>query len=464
MADQGVHIGEHPRYWAYDGEPTLLLGGSSQDNLFQVPGVEHQLDRIAEAGGNYVRNTMSARNRRESVLRWGADNVWPFERVRGSAGPTAEYDLDRWNDAYWDRFESFVEACAMRDIVVQVEVWATFDYYRQPWDENPFNPPNNVNYSLEESGLYEEVTTSPTGVAPDTQPFFYSVPAELDLATLREYQHRFVDKVLAHATPYGNVLYCLDNETSAPPTWSAYWADYLHDATEERVYVTEMLWEEDAEHPQHDATVDDPARYDSLEASQNSKIVGREHYENGLRFREHASDPPRPVNNVKIYGTGDGTQINFTGSEHDAVHRFWRNIFAGHAAARFHRPPYGIGINARAERMLRSARDVEAAVDLLTCEPRPDLLELERVAGTAPEADGPDAPDEAYLLADPGEMYAVYFPRGGGATLQAPSVESCRWYDVEGCDWHDEDAVEPASDGAVSLRAPYERQWVAVLE
>lgn len=445
MSEDGIQVAaENPRYWSYDGEPILLLGGSSQDNLFQVPGVEYQLDTIADAGGNYVRNTMSARNRRESVLRWGAENVWPFERVGDG------YDLDRWNDAYWERFDDFLAAAAERDIVVQVEVWATFDYYRGPWDENPFNPPNNQNYTTAESGLNESVGTSPTGAAPDTQPFFWSVPAELDLEVVREYQQRFVDKILEHATAYDNVLYCMDNETSVTPEWGTYWADYLREHTDERVYVTEMLWEEDAGHDQHDATINDPARYDFLEASQNSKMVGDEHYENALAFRDRATDPDRPVNNVKIYGTGDGTQINFTGSEHDAVHRFWRNVFAGHASSRFHRPPYGIGINARAERMLRSARDIEDAVDVIACEPRPDLL-------------GDRGPDEAYALADPGREYAVYFPTGGSVMLDVAETTDLdvRWYDVEACRWH---AEESATGSPVRLDAPYEKQWVAVLE
>ncbi|MCK4629645.1 MAG: hypothetical protein KAT56_11625, partial [Sedimentisphaerales bacterium] len=28
---------ENPRYWQYKGRPVLLLGGSKDDNLFQIP-------------------------------------------------------------------------------------------------------------------------------------------------------------------------------------------------------------------------------------------------------------------------------------------------------------------------------------------------------------------------------------------------------------------------------------------
>ena len=61
----------NPRYWQYDGRPTLLLGGSIEDNLFQIPDLGEHLDTLVAAGGNYVRCTMSSRDE---------GNVWPFAK------------------------------------------------------------------------------------------------------------------------------------------------------------------------------------------------------------------------------------------------------------------------------------------------------------------------------------------------------------------------------------------------
>jgi hypothetical protein len=438
MNGSGISVAEqNAYYWTYDGEPTLLLGGSSQDNLFQVPGVEHQLDRLADAGGNYVRNTMSARNRRESVLRWGAENVWPFRLTDEG------YDLDRWNDAYWDRFDRFLELTAERDIVVQLEVWATFDYYEDPWDENPFNPVNNATYTATESGLPETVDVSPGATGVDEQPFFWSVPAELDRGIVREYQERFVDKILEYTLSHDHVLYCMDNETNVTPEWGAYWAEYVTDQAAtagETAYTTEMWLATDLSDSQHDETFDRPELYDFVDISQNNHNSGQDHYDNALEQRERIVDRPRPMNNVKIYGGN----VDGFGSEHDAVERFWRDIFAGCASARFHRPPYGIGINARAERMIRSARSVTDAVDLLACEPRPDLL-----------SDG-DA------IADPGREYAVYFPEGGSVVLdvEADTDLSLRWFDIEACRWWGTESIEGSS---VRIDTPYQKQWVATV-
>ena len=34
----------NPQYWQYKSEPVLLLGGSVEDNLFQIPNIEEHLD------------------------------------------------------------------------------------------------------------------------------------------------------------------------------------------------------------------------------------------------------------------------------------------------------------------------------------------------------------------------------------------------------------------------------------
>ena len=49
----------NPRYWQYRGEPTLLIGGSVEDNLFQIPTLKAHLELLKLVGGNYVRSTMS---------------------------------------------------------------------------------------------------------------------------------------------------------------------------------------------------------------------------------------------------------------------------------------------------------------------------------------------------------------------------------------------------------------------
>ena len=40
----------NPYYWSWKGQPVLLLGGSVDDNLFQIPDLRNHLDEIKRAG------------------------------------------------------------------------------------------------------------------------------------------------------------------------------------------------------------------------------------------------------------------------------------------------------------------------------------------------------------------------------------------------------------------------------
>ncbi len=422
----------NPYYWQYEGRPVLLLGGSVEDNLFQIPDLEEHLDALAAAGGNYVRCTMSSRDE---------GNVWPFKKV-GEL-----YDLDQWNGDYWLRFATFLEETRRRDVIVQVEVWATFDFYRGNWGRNPFNPKNNSNYSAEESGLPTEVNSHPVQTG---NPFFWSVPAENNQPVVLEYQRRFVDELLAYSLQYDHVLYCMDNETSVTAEWGAYWANYIREAAQKAgktVHATEMWDPWDLDHRMHRATIEHPETYSFVDISQNNHQKGQAHYDNAQKVRRRIADAPRPLNSVKIYGA-DGARF---GGTRDSVERFWRNIFGGFASARFHRPPSGIGLSERARRMIRSARDVTDAFDIFRCEPRPDLL-------------GDRQENEAYCLAEPGRQYAVYFPDGGEVSLDLGDAEGqleMRWYEIEAGLWEEPEPVQ--GGGKLELACPGPGQWAAVV-
>ncbi|MCF6358339.1 MAG: hypothetical protein L3J54_11090, partial [Draconibacterium sp.] len=221
---------ENPWYWQFNGEPVLLLGASSDDNLFQWPAeklIPH-LDSMKSVGANYVRNTMSDRQDRGFEL-------YPFLKLENG-----KYDLEQWNDDYWSRFEFFLTETEKRDIIVQIEVWDRFDYSRNNWDPHPYNPENNINYSEEESGL---ATKYPNHPGQNKQPFFFTTPKQRNNQVLLNYQKKVVEKMLFYSLKHNNVLYCIDNETAAEEEWAVYWAEFIlgRAASEDKkVCVTEM--------------------------------------------------------------------------------------------------------------------------------------------------------------------------------------------------------------------------------
>jgi hypothetical protein len=425
--------GTNPAYWEYGGRPVLLLGGSVDDNLFQIKGLESHLDLLKSVGGNYVRNTMSSRD---------DGNVWPFEHVDG------RYDLETWSEKYWRRFENFLKLTSERDIIVQIEVWATFDYYRDVWFRNPFNPRNNVNYTAETSGLPEQVNSHPVRTGNN---FFWSVPAERNQQTVLKYQRRFVDKMLSYSLKFGNVLYCMDNETAVTPEWGKYWSEYIRAKAEETgvsVHTTEMWDPWDLSNPKHRATFDHPETYSFVDVSQNNHNTGQTHWDNAQRRRERLGDNLRPMNNVKIYGA-DGGRF---GNDRDGIERFWRNIFGGMASARFHRPPSGLGLNEKAQANVRSMRRLTDEMNVFTCSPCNDLLSGRQ-------------PNEAYCIANPGREYAVYFPNGGEVDLDVRGLgrpAAVRWLRIMKSEWSEPERV--GSGSPVTLQCPSQGHWAVLIQ
>jgi len=434
----------NPFYWQYKGRPVLLLGGSIEDNLFQIPDIEEHLDLLASVGGNYVRCTVSSRD---------DGNVWPFGRARGSD----LYDLSQPGQEYWQRFERFMELCAQRDIIAQFEMWDRFDFAGKPWQSNPYNPKNNVNYGADESGLKEVIETHP---GQRESAFFRTVPALENNELVLQYQQQQVDAMLAISLNYGNCLYCMDNETNESPEWPWYWARYIRARAEQRgvgVELTEMWDAHNILDHEHNGTYDHPEIFTFVDISQNNHSPADQHWANPQALRERFVAEGRrwPMNSVKIYGANSGRY----GSTRDAQERFWRNIMGGLASSRFHRPPSGLGLNAIAQAHIRSLRMLTDEIHVFSCEPHNDLLQNRSW-------------NEAYCLANPGKEWAVFFPDGGNVLLDVSHAGgkrlALRWLDIRRSTWHEEisgEALAVDADGFLRLVTPTEEgYWAALVQ
>jgi hypothetical protein len=441
---------DNPYYWQYKGEPVLLLGGTDQDNLFNHPeslqpsGLESHLDLLASVGGNYVRNTMSHRD---------APNEFAFAR-------TAEgrFDLTQWNDKYWQRFDHFLRMTQERDIIVQIEVWETWDHYadHEPqggWSKNPFNPKNNINYTEAESKLPTEIGFNPTS-NPTTHTFFHTVPALEDNQTVLPYQKAFIDKILSYSFNYDHILYCMNNETGEPPAWGEFWVTYIRSKAKQRgkaIEITDMRRSEHLASPDHRLIQDNPELYSFIEVSQNNgqSRSGQNHWDPLIALRTYIANAPRPINNVKVYG-GEGGW----GGVDQGIQKFWRNLFAGCASVRFHRrfPAAGIGLNELAQANLRSARMLSGEIHIFANTPSNHLLSERE-------------PNEAYCLAQPGKSYALYFPAGGDVKLDLTQEQgefTLQWLDIAASRWVKNETLQGGRH--VKISAPAKKHWVALIQ
>ncbi|MBN2505486.1 MAG: hypothetical protein JXQ71_02205 [Verrucomicrobia bacterium] len=425
----------NPRYWQYKGQPVLLLGGSKDDNLFQIPDLKEHLEAMRAAGGNYIRNTMSDRNDK-------GFEVYPFKRLANG-----KYDLNQWNDEYWKRFAAMLGWTAERGIVVQIEVWDRFDYSTKHWEPHPYNPKNNINYSYAQSGFQEHYPDHP---GRNKQPFFFTTPRQRHNTVVLHYQQRFVEKMLSYSLRHDHVLYCMDNETSAEEAWGAFWAGFIRERARQAgcaVCVTEMWDAWDLKADEHKRTFDHPERYDFCDVSQNNQKKGQEHWDNFQWVRQRVASRPRPLNTTKTYGA-DGGRF---GNHRDGLERFWRHVIGGAASARFHRPDSGLGLSAPAVAAIRAARKLETLVKLWDVEPANRLL-------------SDRADNEAHLAAKPGRAYALYFTDGGSVGLDlrnAPGRFEARWIDI--ATGASGSRAQLQGGRIVRIDAPARGHWVAAI-
>jgi len=436
---------ENVRYWQYKGEPVLLLGGSKTDHLFLADNLLSHLNEIHEIGGNYLRNTMSQRE--------GLD-LKPYKlRSDGT------FDLNTWNADYWSRFENMLKWTSERDIIIQIEVWDRFDYSQQFWEISSWNPRLNTNYSYEETGFDK---TYPKHPSRDVQPFFHSIPGmplyDTKLDLIRKYQEAFVNKMLSYSLNYGNVLYCMNNETTTPLEWGQYWINFIKAKAMEKgvgVFVTDMfddahLGEKAVNTP---VIFEDAKHYQFADISQvNSRNFGDDHWrELQYLIKKVNEKHPRPSNHTKIYG--GGYRGFGTGGLEDGIERFWRNILAGSASSRFHRPDAGNGLNERAQASIKAARLLESEVKLWEIKPHMELLNDRE-------------PNEAYLAAKPGDSYVLYFTYGGGVNLDLSDTIKkfqLKWISITEGRWLAKAPEEIVGGGMVTIEAPFKGGWVAVI-
>ncbi|MBE0537683.1 MAG: hypothetical protein IH624_18615 [Phycisphaerae bacterium] len=381
---------ENPSYWQYKGKPVVLIGGSKDDSLFQIPQLKEHLDEMVAVGANYIRNTMSDRPDHDF-------EVYPYKKL-----PDGKYDLDQWNEEYWQRFENMLRWTGERSIIVQIEVWDRFDHSTKNWPPHPYNPKNNINYTYEQSGFAPEYPDHP---GRNQQPFFFTTPKQRNNTVIYKYQERFVDKMLSHTLKYNHVLYCMDNETSAQEAWGAHWAAHIKRRAAEagkQVCVTEMWDAWDLKSDEHKRTLDHPERYDFADVSQNNQKKGQEHWDNFQWVRARIAQQPRPLNTVKTYGADGGKY----GNNQDGTERLWRHIIGGAASARFHRPDSGLGLNDIAKAHIKSARMLLEKFDIINATPDAQSKLLSNRTA-----------NEAYLTFIKDKQYAIYFPNGGSVDL-----------------------------------------------
>ena len=281
-----------------------------------------------------------------------------------------------------------------------------------------------------------------------------------------------------YAESVHNSGYNINNESSQGAKWENYWATYINKAAEQagrQVYVTTLQFDPSSA-VRHALTY--RGIYGFIDISQNNQDSrggrGQSHWDNILDWKAKVashSGGPMPMNNVKVYGAKDGANYS-AGTETEAINRFWRNIFAGCASSRFHRPTdgnsWGSGLNERVQTNLKAMSMLLKEINIFSHSPHNDLLSHRVSVPTTMEA---------YVTANIGRQYAVYFPAGRCTVDLDPWVYvdqlAIRWLDIDRLTWSATETVDVhwegglddwGNRGKVTLTTPSNRPYVALLE
>lgn len=451
----------HRGYWAYQGEPVLLLGANKWDAPFFLEDQETFYRQLKAAGGNYTRYILKQRVS-ESGDRVSLVQMFPFKRRKDG-----RYDLRQWNPEYWDRFAEGIRLCEEWGIIVQVTLWDRFDFYRGEWVASPWNPKNNVNYTREESGLAHSYPHPP---GRDTNPYLKTVPTMENNRVVLPFQKQLIARMMSFTLQHGNVLYNMGNEGNlGQRKWDLWWNEFIRGKARDRgktICTTSMYGKQRWKY-----VVESPAAYSYVEGSKAGSRwteKGEEQYATAIQLlRSTHRHGLRPVNAVKVR-----TQKIV----HHPQERLWRLLMAGFAALSHHRTTAetsyaggpgsfddnssddfrmgGLGFEEEARTNIRAMRTFTDIVVPWETEPHPELL-------TGREK------DEVYLRARPGEVYGLYFPNTGQVGLDLRDVTGefrFQWLDIAKGAFDSEERIRSAGQ-ILTLSTPRKNEggWAALL-
>jgi hypothetical protein len=469
----------NPAYWQYQGTPILLIGGSERQAPFQWPAafLDEHLDLLAASGGNYIRNIMTA-NAHSQFGGIGEIGVHQFKKL-----PDGRYDLDQWNEEYWNRLSSFLQKTSERGIIVSIEIWEHEDLdasFPPPltggWGYQPWNPKNNINYTEAATGVPEVWTLN---VHQQTLPLWDVVPALRNVPQVLQYQEKYVKKLLEVSSDFDNVIFIVNNESTWAHAIGDYWANFVHNEAASMgrtFYITDMRMNSDLRSAEQQYIRDNPNLYNYLDISQNNtSLKPAETAWNDLLFVGQEISGNRPINNTKIYGADNvpSTSSLATCRRCGAVgaqNKFWMNLLGGSASARFHRSDGGLGLTPIAQNSLRAMQKLQTKIKMWDVDPRNDLMTNRgTIQYDRPGYDYAKEPfifGEAYLAAQPGLKYALYFTRGGSVGLNLASYSGVtfdlNWINIDTGEWG---AAATISGGStVTITAPTSTEmWVAAI-
>jgi hypothetical protein len=197
-----IHPG-NPHYFLFRGRATALITSGEHYGAVLNADIDYRryLAALESAGLNYTRifggsyvekPGASFGIKRNNLAPAPGRYIAPWARSEtpGYAGGGNRFDLEHWNEAYFERFRAFLEDASRRGIVVELTFF-TSQYGDAQWQLSPFHPSNNVN-----------------GV----ELADYKLLHTLQNGRILGLQERYVRRLVREAAGFDNVIFEIQNE------------------------------------------------------------------------------------------------------------------------------------------------------------------------------------------------------------------------------------------------------------
>ena len=401
----------NPRYFTNDsGRAIYLTGSHTWTNLQDVSGYK-ELTNLDELGG-FKSHLEWLRSYHHNFIRlWILEHAWdPPENATVSplpwprTGPghafdgKPKFDLTKFDPAYFERLRSRVIAAGDRGFYVSIMLFDSWSVEHQgTWKGHPFHASNNIN----------DINGDPDNDGIGIETHMLRIPAVTKL------QEAYARKVVDTVNDLDNVLYEISNE-------SEYGADWHN-------HLARVIQEYEAKKPKRH-----PVGITGGGPTNGELFAGPADWISPTAW----TDPP----------ASDGRKVVIIDTDHIGhVSRtwIWRSFLRGHnpilmdwmhKTSPWYRPADQDAMRKAMGQTLKMAN----RMDLAAMTPRNDLAST------------------GYCLANPGQEYLVYLPKGGEVTvdLSAATGElSAEWvHPIEGTIT----GAEPAAGGDQrTLKAPF---------
>jgi len=399
MADLRVNP-DHPYSFLDGDQPVYLIGagwyGPPRCDAYDL---EQYLDRLASDGINFTR-LLPFYLGPETIRSGIALAPWLRTGPSKGAGNRLDFDLERFDPAYFNRLKQFMALAQERGIYVEFSLFEGCALKEpEDWRFHPFHKDNNVN------GISADFNNDGLGFEFHT----------LGSPHITKMQEAYVRKVLEQLNPCPNLIWEIGNETNnssplkqAEAEWTAHFVEFIKQ--QESTLPRQHLLAVNDDYTDFDAAAD--PRVDVLNYHFSTWQPQRIHamlQERTGRGKPVVFDETPPVQkDTPVADVRNALWATLTGGGHI-------NLLDWTFAPNFGGDSRGRGGKDH-RRVLKHLSEFVRQVDLARLRPCEGLS------------------DTGFCLANPGREYVIYLPKGGALRIDWSACEEAfgiHWLDPD---------------------------------